>query len=110
MAQVAENWKPSDVVYISGGGQASNYYAEYFGFDSGTLIIRNEHRVVGLWHLEQDVQKWAGRDRVWIVFAHFEPQNPTYIRYTHALQRAGKVQNTILGADARVYLLSLRPQ
>ncbi len=107
MEHVSQNWTSSDVVYVSGGGQASYYYAERYGLDKGVLILKTNHRIIGWWNFKRGVTGLAGRDRVWFVFAHLEsPHDDRYVKFLH---HAGKVEDEFQAADARGILVDLNP-
>jgi hypothetical protein len=107
MEHVTQNWSSSDVVYVSGGGQASYYYADSYGLNRGLLLLKTNHRIVGWWNFKRDVTELAGRDRVWFVFAHLEsPHDDRYVKFLH---HAGKVEDEFQAADARGILLDLNP-
>jgi hypothetical protein len=108
MEHVRQNWSTSDVVYVSGGGQASYYYADRYGLDKGVLVLKTNHRIVGWWNFKRDVTALAGRDRVWIVFAHLESPNDD--RYVKFLRHVGNVEDTFQSSDARAFLLDLNPR
>lgn len=107
MEHIREDWRPSDIVYISGGGQASYYYAGYYGLDRGQVIMKTEHRIISWRKFRRVMGGLAGNDRVWVVFAHFEsPKNERYVKFLHHI---GSVRDVFVSQDARALLVDLNP-
>ena len=104
---VVKNYRAGDTIYVSGGGQIFNYYAEIYGLNTNNVILRNSHRIVGRWTFENDLKTLAGRNRVWVIFAHFEDPNiQSYIRDIH---QDAKIMDTFQSWDARTYLINIHP-
>ena len=108
MENVVKNYKPGDIFYVSGGGEIFDYYSTVYGLKTSHVILRNTHRIVGLWAFENDLKALAGTNRVWIIFAHFEsPANQIYVR---TINQAAKIEMTFQSWDARGYLCNLYPR
>ena len=104
---VVKNYRAGDTIYVSGGGQIFTYYAETYGLNTNNVIFRNTHRIVGRWAFENDLKTLAGRNRVWVIFAHFE--DPNIQSYTRDLHQDAKILDTFQSWDARTYLINIHP-
>ena len=73
------------------------------------MIIDNHHRIVRYGIYTQDLKMFKGKDRAWVVFAHFEEKVHTYVRYAKYLNRVGFVQDSFKASFARTYLVKFDP-
>jgi hypothetical protein len=105
---IARNWKEGDTVLVSGGGETFSYYNTSQGLNAKDTLIDNNHRIIRWGTFILDLGKLADRDRVWIVFAHFE-KGDTYARYARYIGRKTRVENIFQVGYARVYLYDLNP-
>lgn len=106
---MSRNWTTADSVFVSGGGETFQYYAESYGLRPASLTIQNSHRIVHFYLYRRELQQYAGRERVWVVFAHFEEQSFQHQRYVKYLNRVGEIQDSFQAGFARAYLCNFDP-
>ncbi len=109
VAYMSRNWAAGDTVFVSGGGETFAYYAEVYGLRPAQLTVENSHRIVRFFVYRRSLQAYAGRDRVWIVFAHFEEQSFQHQRYAKYLNRVGEIRDSFQAGFARAYLCAFDP-
>ncbi len=106
---MSKNWTSSDIVFVSGGGDTFQYYAQSYGLQPAMRVVENSHRIVRFYQYRRRVQAFAGRERVWIVFAYFEEQGFQYQKYAKYLNRVGTIQDSFQAGFARAYLCKFDP-
>jgi hypothetical protein len=107
---IAKNWKQSDIVFLSGGGETLEYYATSYGLpiNKDNAIIEIDNRLVHWDTYTKDLDRLSGKDRVWIVFSHFE-NTADYLQYSQYLYDHGKVNNTFQAGYTRLFLCDFNP-
>jgi hypothetical protein len=113
---VKDHKAPSDVVYVYHGAMpAFDYYAPFYGLDTGNVIIGafETNNKVALQNFFDDVKNLDGRSRVWLIFSHIvdcggckgDPK-AFYIQYLDGL---GTMLDQFHAAGADAYLYNLAP-
>jgi hypothetical protein len=103
------NLRAGDSVFVSGGGETFAYYAGSYELHPASTRVNNSHRVVRYYVYMDTLAKYAGQDRVWIIFAHFEENSHEYERYAKYLNRVGEVKDMFQAGYARAYLCKFDP-
>ncbi len=106
---MAAHAQPTDVVLVSGGGASYPYYAGSYGLKFAQTKIADSHRIIRYFQYRKMLANLAGKERVWVVFAHFEEGSYLYNRYPKYLNRVGEIQDVAKFGQARVYLCRLDP-
>ncbi len=106
---LVHNSRPGDSAFVSGGGETFKYYAGSYGLRLASVKVDNFHRIVRYFVYMRAMGRYAGQDRVWIVFAYYEPDSYQYERYAKYLNRLGEVQDLYQVGLARAYLCKFDP-
>ncbi len=104
-----EHMRPGDSVFVSGGGETYAYYAGSYGLRPASTLVNTNHRIVRYFEYMSTMARYAGYERVWIVFAHYEDDSPAYERYVKYLNRVGVVRDSFRVGFARAYLCKFDP-
>jgi hypothetical protein len=105
---IGKNSKAGDAFLVSGGGESFAYYSSTVGLNIGDMLIDGTHRIIRYHIFIEDLQKFAGRDRVWVVFAHFE-KGADYTRYAKYIGRHANIEAEFHTSIVRVYLCDIYP-
>jgi hypothetical protein len=104
---VGSKWQQGDSFFVSGGGETFAYYAGSYGLDIRSAKVDNSHRIVRWGEYKDDLAALEGRDRVWVIFAHFE-QSAEYTQYTDYLDRHAVILDSLKANYARLYLCNIK--
>ena len=106
---ITAKWNEGDMVYVSGGGETFQFYADSYGLVPARTRVDNAHRIARYSTYMGDMKTFAGQDRVWVVFARFEEQSYQNQRYVKYLNRVGEIKDSFDTGSARVYLCTFDP-
>jgi hypothetical protein len=106
---VLQHAEADDAFFVSGGGETFQYYAGSYGLHPQQLQINTNHRIVRYYAYQRLLKGFAGKDRVWVVFAYFEGEGYQYQRYAKHLNRVGEIKDLYEVGHSRVYLVQLDP-
>lgn len=113
MNYIEQHRTQNDIVYVYHGARPSfNYYAPFYGFDTGKVISGLDlDNAPALKQFYSQVNQLKGHDRVWIIFSHIVAcggcngdMETFYIQY---LDQFGKVEDQFQAQGADVYLYNL---
>lgn len=112
---VAENRQPGDIVYIfHRTDSAFNYYASFYGLDSGNIMIGvfGPNKRVTLQNFEDDVDKLVGSNRIWFIFSEIIDcveceGDDTQAFYLNHINKFGVIIDSFDASGANAYLYDL---
>ncbi len=106
---LVKNVQAGDSIFVSGGGETYAYYAGSYGLRPASTRVNNNHRIARYFEYMRTMAGYAGKDRVWIVFAHYEGDSHQYERYVKYLNRVGEIRDSFQAGFARAYLCKFDP-